>query len=159
MKKTLKTRRNKKKPWKFTFSEAITHPINTLEHFLRQEFVLFLMIGASGVLLSLLVLLISVEFFLGRENYIVGFIISYIVNLIYNFFFYAKLFKKEKKKLIAFIKFIIYILIHYHALKYSTITLVEMTSEDYYFIITAILIFLYSIVNYFCFKKWVFNNN
>ena len=128
-----------------------------MKHF-GFKFFGFLIIGGIGVLINLVVTFLLTEFILGRENYLLGFIIGTLINITYNFITYSLIiFKKRKVDLSRKFLFFMYSIFIVYFQIISVDFLVELLGINWYMIVIIFVIGFLSVLSFLFFKYFIFH--
>lgn len=132
--------------------------IDIISKLMSYKFVNFLFMGGIGVGLNLVITLVLTEFFLGRENYFISFIIGTLVNISYNFLAYSLITFKQKKislnkKFLFYLYSIAIVILQLLSVKHITYLL----GVNWYFVIMIFVIGIFSLVSFFFFNNYIFS--
>ncbi len=135
------------------------NPLDWYRFFSKIRFVSFLLVGGTGVLLNLTIVTVLTEFFLGRELYFYSYLIGLFSNLTYNFILFTKItFKTKKNHKKRYVVYITYSLIMSFIQAITVRHIVNVVGVDFYLIVIASIIFVFSIINFMNFKLWLFKD-
>lgn len=138
----------------------IFNPMDWYRLFYRHRLIHFLFTGGTGVLINLAVTAFFAEIIYGRENYFVAYLLGLGSNLIYNFTLHTIMtFKTKSNHKKRFSLFAIYSIVMAVFQAMLTKEIVSLVGVDYYLIVIASIILIFSVVTYFFFKLWLFNEN
>lgn len=124
---------------------------------MRERYVHFFVVGASGVAMNLAITAFFAELVFGRENYYSAYIIGLSVNLLYNFLLHTFVTFKTKgdhtRRLLIFVVYSLALTyIQARTVKYLT----DLIGVDWYLIVIASVIFVFSMITFVLFKFLLF---
>ena len=123
----------------------------------RERYLHFFVVGASGVAMNLAITAFFAELVFGRENYFSAYVIGLSVNLLYNFILHTFVTFKTKgdhaRRLIVFVVYsLVLTYIQARVVKYIT----DLVGVNWYLVVIASVIFFFSIVTFLLFKFVLF---
>lgn len=124
---------------------------------LVEKYTKFFVVGGSGVFLNLAITWMLTEFFFGLENYFYAYLVGTAVNLIYNFALHTlTVFKTRSKHAQRFTLFVTYSLAMTALQAFIVNRTVSFFGEEFYLLIIATIIFVFSIVSFVVFNYGIF---
>jgi|CXWL01.1.fsa_nt_gi putative flippase GtrA len=126
--------------------------------FLREtRYLHFFGVGATGVAINLAITAFFAEIVFGRTHYFNAYLIGLFVNLLYNFVFHTFVtFKTNSKHLYRLSIFVIYSLTLAYIQAYIVKYLTDWLGINWYIVIIASVIFIFSITTFVLFKFVLF---
>ncbi len=126
--------------------------------FLREtRYLHFFVVGATGAALNLAFTAFFAELVFGRTHYFNAYLIGLFVNLLYNFVLHTLVtFKTSGKHLYRLSMFFIYSLTLAYVQAYMVKHLTDWIGVNWYIIIIASVIFVFSIITFLIFKFVLF---
>ena len=132
-------------------------PTFVLNLLMKYRYIHFLVIGASGVGLALIIIYVLTEFVFGREKYYTAYLIGLAINLLYNFVLHTIIsFRTKNRHLFRFVVFVVYNLLMASLQAFVVGLLTPRVGVDFYIFVIAGVVFVFSVVNYLVFKFIVF---
>jgi len=132
--------------------------IKKIKKIISIKFIKFFIVGSTGVLLNLIITAILQFFIFPKELFYMASIIGTTINVIYNFilhtFFTFKTKTKHKKRFFIYALYIIFISTTQELIIKTTTPLIGL---NYLVIYKALIILIFSIITYFFFKIYLFN--
>ena len=138
----------------------IKNYLNSLRWFVflqETRYLHFFIVGATGVALNLALTAFFAELVFGRANYFDAYLIGLFANLLYNFALHTFVtFKTKGKHLQRLSIFIAYSLLLAYLQAYAIKHLTDWIGINWYIIIIASVILVFSIVTFLLFKFVLF---
>lgn len=126
----------------------------------HSRYLHFFAVGATGVALNLAITAFFAEIVFGRENYFSAYIIGLAINLLYNFTLHTVMtFKTKTKHLRRLTVFIIYSLVLTYLQAYMVKNIVSFVGVNWYLVVIASVILVFSIVTFLLFKFVLFRED
>lgn len=122
-----------------------------------NQFIRFLVTGAGGAILSLLITWLTTTFIFGEANYFAGYLFGIAANLTFNFSLYTMLvFKTKYDHLRRLLVFIAYGLVMAFFQAAVARALVSVFGTEYYLVLIALTIAALAVLNFFVFRLNIF---
>lgn len=117
----------------------------------------FVFVGGSGVVLNLAIVFLLTEFYFGQDNYFYAYLIGLGTNIIYNFTLHTIVtFQTQTHHSLRFIGFGIYTIAMSFLQAIVVKNLVNLIGTQYYLLIIASIISIFSLVTFVLFKFVLF---
>jgi len=144
---------------KFTASLEHILPARLFNILFVHKYLHFFLTGVTGVLLNLLATWILTRFVFGLEGYFKAYLIGIVVNLIFNFIVHTVVtFKAKDHVLERMIGFLAYSLSMTTFQAWIVKTVTPMVGLEWYLLVIASVIFVFSIVTFLLFKYFLFKD-
>lgn len=129
--------------------------------FLREtRYLHFFIVGTTGVALNLALTVFFAELVFGRENYFNAYIIGLVANLLYNFVLHTLVtFKTKGRHLQRLSIFFAYSLMLAYIQSYVVKHLTELVGVNWYIIVIASVILVFSVITFLLFKFVLFKSD
>lgn len=126
----------------------------------RTRYLHFFIVGATGVAINLVITVIFAELVFGRENYFSAYLIGLAANLLYNFVLHTVVTFKTKDKHIRRLSiFFAYSLTLAYIQSYAVKHLTELVGVNWYIIVIASVILVFSVLTFLLFKFVLFKRD
>lgn len=126
--------------------------------FYKHRILHFLFTGGTGVIINLVLTAFFAELVFGREKYFYAYLIGLFANLIYNFTLHTIMtFRTQDKHKRRFAVFIAYSLLMTYIQASIVKLVVDYFGVDWYLIVIATTIAVFSIITFIVLKLWLFN--
>lgn len=133
------------------------NPRSGITFLLETRYLHFFMVGATGVVLNLALTAFFAELVFGREHYFNAYLIGLLINLLYNFALHTFVtFKTSSNHLYRLSVFFIYSLTLAYVQAYIVKHLTDWIGINWYIVIIASVIFIFSIITFLLFKFVLF---
>ncbi len=129
----------------------------TIGYLWHTRFAHFFAVGSSGVLINLALTAFFAELVFGREQYFSAYLIGLSANLLYNFILHTIVtFKTKDKHFRRLVIFVAYSLTLAYVQARVVKTLTELIGIDWYLVVIAGVIMVFSILTFILFKLVLF---
>ncbi len=140
-----------------TFKNII-NPIFVIHILIKTKYLHFFVIGISGVAINLGVTWFFTEFIFGIERYFDAYLLGLTLNLIYNFVLHTIItFQTKERHAWRFIWFVLYSLGMTALQAWLVKVITPMVGINYYLLVIASVILVFSVVTFLVFKLSIFN--
>ena len=135
-------------------------PMRIYDLLIRYRSLHFFVVGSTGVAINLGITWMLTTFVFGLPNYFFAYLFGIAANLLFNFTLYTiSIFKTEANHLRRLAVFVVYSL----AMAYVQATVVKFATPavglQYYLLVIAATILLFSFVNFLAFKLSIFKED
>lgn len=135
----------------------IFNPVYSYKLLYKYRVIHFFVNGAIGVLINLGVTAFLAELVFGREDYFYAYLIGLTSNLLYNFISHTMItFRTKNKHTKRLVIFVTYSLIASFIQSVIIKNVVDLIGVNFYLIVIASTILIFSIITFIIFKIWIF---
>jgi len=148
---------------KFIECEQITfaklfNPAFILQLLYKYKYIHFFLIGMTGVGLALLITWSLTEYVFGLENYFTSYLIGLAANLVFNFTLHTYVsFNTHTNHPRRFVIFVIFSILMVSLQALTVKILTPLIGIEFYLLVIASVILVYSSISYFIFKFIIFS--
>jgi putative flippase GtrA len=126
----------------------------------KTRFLLFSLVGASGVALNLLTTFLLTEFVFGKNNYFIAYLIGSALNLTYNFALHSLItFKTKHNHTKRFLSYAVFSIISGLIQIFTVRYVVSALGNAWYLLVISATIFTLSTLSFIFFKYMLFNES
>ena len=138
-------------------ARSLLNPIKLFTIVTKYRFLHYLVVGGTGVLLNLLLIWLLTRFVFGLQHYFTAYLIGVTFNFLYNFVAYTfVVFGTTRRHVARLFVFVIYGLSLLFLQAYIIRTLTPIVGLQWYLLVIASVIGIFSLLSFFVFKLSLF---